>query len=502
MGEARYGLFNYGDLYYGEGSLVSGLAWALEVGWNGGVRTGDNEALYMTGLRTRRGRQYVLDARTGIQMVQTGEFEADILDADGRYNPFNSSSPIYPYCQPGAPFWLWLLHRDTAITYPVMTGYLSSIKPYQATTGGVDRVRIRGEDAQSAMRKRKIRTAIQTSYRTDQALAAILSAMGWTWGSDLDDFTDTMAYWWGRGRTAIEEISDLCNASMGNFFLAGDGQATYYSRLQAHTPVAALTEADIRPGIELLMPWETQRNDVTLVVNTRTAQAAAELWRMSDKPQILAGGSLEVWADYRYDSEQVPALNVVSPVATTDYTANSLEDGSGSDLTANFSVTADIFGETCKLTIANNGAVDGYVTLLKVRGEALTSTPTKLNQTSESGELREMEIDSAWLQSVNLSNDILKMLYQYVATAQIYPQVKLRDQPALQFGPDLFDFVTLNFPAKSIAGDYALGWIEHQWLDATGQLVETTFRFEPPFGGANDYWVFPAQFGRNTRLAG
>jgi hypothetical protein len=59
---------------------------------------------------------------------------------------------------------------------------------------------------------------------------------------------------------------------------------------------------------------------------------------------------------------------MIQPVATTDYTMNTLQDGSGADLTSDFTVTASYTSSGVRFTITNHGAVDGYVTKLQARG--------------------------------------------------------------------------------------------------------------------------------------
>mgnify|MGYP007071590816 CR=1 FL=1 len=499
---AFYDLCNYDDFLYDD-VPTAGLRWFLEIDWNDdGVFDGSNDGFMLADLRTRRGRQNLLRSdNTGLEEVVTGEFEAELDNSDGRYDPYNITSPLYPYIQPGVIFQLRVLDLATGIEHDIMTGNITRIQPYR-TGDGLERVKLRGEDGSTTLKDADVDAGVQSSYRTDQAIAAILTAAGWTGGSNLDTFTDTMSYWWGRGNSAWREIHDLVDASLGQFFIAKGGAATFYSRLHSRASMQTLTESDILAeyGITVMMPWEVMRNDIRMTVNTRTAQSASELWRLSDTPLVRAGESMDLWIDYRYNNDTIPATGVITPVATTDYTMNSLANGSGTNLTGNFTVTATKFAETAKLTIANGGGTDGYITLLKVRGQALTTTPVTLVKAASSGRMRRFMVDNPWLQSVNITQDILTVLYYYLLSGQVYPRVQLLDNPALQFTPDLFSLQSLAFPSKSISGDYATALIEHQWIDALGQKIRTTFYFEPRLG--TSFWVFPALLGISTRFAG
>lgn len=65
---------------------------------------------------------------------------------------------------------------------------------------------------------------------------------------------------------------------------------------------------------------------------------------------------------------QVSGTNMQTPVATTDYLANTLADGSGTNKTANVVVTATYYGDTVYYSIANNASTGVYITFLQARG--------------------------------------------------------------------------------------------------------------------------------------
>lgn len=467
------------------------LTWTFEVDWdNDGNYT--NEAGNLFDLTTRRGRKFPLRSDgKGLEEVQTGQLIAKLIDLDRRYDPYYTSSPLYPYVLPGSPFRLQVRHNG--VTYDVMKGYLENIRPTGEVVG---RVQIDGQDGREYLKKATARTTLQTSLQVDQAIDQVLAEVDWTDGASLDAFSDTLAYWWAAGASAWYEINQLIDASLGKFFIAADGQAKYYSRLVDRSVVQTLSEYEVQVGIPLRQPWEVVKNDISLIVKTRTQQATAELWRLGDKPLVTAITTLTVWASFAYNNQTVPATNVISPVATTDYLMNSQADGLGTNLTGNFTVTATIFGEAVKLEIDNLGLVDGYVTLLKVRGDALTTQPVTMNSQDATSITRykrsTLEIESNWLQSIETASDLLTYILNFYKDAQKFPTAKLRNQPALQFGPDLFDFQTLLFPSKGISGDFVTGYIEHKWLEPTGNLVETTFYLEPDPAATPGLWFFPA----------
>jgi hypothetical protein len=67
-------------------------------------------------------------------------------------------------------------------------------------------------------------------------------------------------------------------------------------------------------------------------------------------------------------SARVNGKDMVTPVSGTDYTANTAEDGSGSDIKADLVVAVTFGTESAEYTLTNNNAATMYVTLLQFRG--------------------------------------------------------------------------------------------------------------------------------------
>jgi hypothetical protein len=102
----------------------------------------------------------------------------------------------------------------------------------------------------------------------------------------------------------------------------------------------------------------------------RTATALEVVFSLGSPMLVPAGQSITFKAHYKSpDSGQtISATNLQTPVATTDYLMNSAEDGSGSNLTASFTVTATYYGDLVEYLIENEATDDGYITHLQARG--------------------------------------------------------------------------------------------------------------------------------------
>jgi hypothetical protein len=251
-------------------------------------------------------------------------------------------------------------------------------------------------------------------------------------------------------------------------------------------------------GIDVAQPWEVVRNTVRVWVYPRVLVSATEIWRYREIPSIAAGGSLEIWADFTYNSKSVPAKTVTTPVATTDYTAHSQSDGLGTNLTANISITITDFSQSAKLVITNNGGTTAYLTLMKLRGDVI-DLPNATYQEAVSGAAinQTFELDLPWIQSTMVAVGFADYLLLYLS-GRAFLRVRLTDQPETQFSVDLNSLVDIDIPDLGIYGTFRVAWLKHSWRDRSGMVVDTEWLLEPFISLSGMYWTFPATIGTTT----
>ena len=502
---ARYNHFTYGNgTKYGQRAPQNSLSWVLQVDWdNDGIFNGDNEAERMKSLLLRRGREnYVRSDGSGFEDVRAGTVTIILDNSDGRYDPYNSGSPIYPYVRPGVKCYLWVQDDLDWTRYNVFYGYINDIQP----KGGIDeQVRMEIVDGITILSQQDIQDVLYENLLVADAIAMILSSCGWDGGSVIEDNKDTLPYWWTMDKKGWQAIDELCNAFLGRAFVDVDGKLRFYSRHHIGTPEMTLTQDKLLKEIVIPQPWEVVRNRIYVTARPRKRYDGVEIWRMQDVVYLGAGDSVEIWANYTYNNESVPASDVITPVATTDYLANSASDGTGSDLTSSFSVTMTAFSAAAKLTVTNNGSNSGYITFLRLRGNALSSinTTTILREDTSSQNLyqiRTMRLDNEMIQDTNMAIDFAGFLRNKLSSPIKYPMIEVEGRANIQFALDLFDTVTLTVSAKAIDGDYDIAYVEHNWMDEGGNAVRTRFILEPTedFSG---YWMFTTQIGISSVFA-
>ena len=101
------------------------------------------------------------------------------------------------------------------------------------------------------------------------------------------------------------------------------------------------------------------------------------LFSMQRRVEILAGSTITLSLRYRDPNEKatdVGATGIVKPVALTDFTFNSLEDGTGDDRTNDIELVAfedSLGGNQSELRITNTGTLSGWFLLSQLRGTPL-----------------------------------------------------------------------------------------------------------------------------------
>ena len=509
MSTARYSGAIYGStgLTYGARAINRQLTWILLIDWdNDGVFNGDNEAARIFDLETTNGRQFYMKSDgSGPEEVSEGSVSLSLDNHDGRFDPYNLSSPLAGYIMPGRKFQLKVVDEATGTIYPIMTGAIEEIRP---NYGAIDTVKMTLINEKRQLSKTIVRTTVQQNMRYDDALDKILDTIGWSASKrDIDsNISEVMPYWWGGGNDAWTEMQGVADAALGMLCISEDGKLTYISRISGDSSTVTLGDSDVTLdyGIRTPSPWETVRNRIWIYARAWHQSTDVELWNSNDQLMILPGESKALWATYTAGGESAVATSVTQPVANTDYMFNSAPDGTGTDLTSYISIVMSAFATTAKLTITNSGATTAYRKLLKLRGNAITPDKyTYVERTDQAsiddyGDLL-YEIKSDWLQDVNTAIDEANILIARLVTARQYPRVKISDKPSKQFALKLFRLVNTNFVCKGISGEFRVGYIKHRWLDRTGDRVETEIFLEPNLmSNLSGTWIFPATMGVTT----
>jgi hypothetical protein len=498
---ARYSQRKYGTFKYGTTAL-SQPGYAFEIDWPGnGSWPGENEASRILSLTIERGRRYFITPEgDGFEPEDTGRFGVVLDNSDGRYDPYNASSPIYDYLGPGKLFRMQV-RTATNQQFPLMTGILSEPTPYEE--GAIPKVRLEGTDGWQFLRDQhnQVTVGLQENVYLDEAFGLILDEARWPvlWGTDLDGGVDARPYWWVTEQSPSAALFDLSSSEMGRLWIAADGRLTFRSRHSIDTPVLTLGHLDIlKDGVRLLQPLDVVRNVIQITAQPRALGALDEVWRSDSAVYIRSGETINLWAEFTLNGETVPAKNCLTPVPTTDYLVNTASDGSGTNLTGSVAVAALFYSTQAYLSITNNSASSGYITLLRVRGNpVVTGDPMRFQEQDGNSiqrfQRRTFNLESPWLQNPNVARSLARFLKGFLATTRTYLLLDLMPNPDVQFAADLGQEVHVVLPGRNIDQVFRLVYIRHEWSNPTGIVTRTRWMLEPFEAVDGNYWRVPSQ---------
>lgn len=334
-----------------------------------------------------RGRDYASQL-TGRSVG--GVLLLDLDDRDGKYASFNTASAIVTAGGSIVPGRKVRVRTTAPSAATLWTGFLRSVLPGRAASGEKT-ARLEAVGPLGLIGEKKVRAARLTSVRTDVAIGAILDDVGWPAGDrSLDTGDTTITRWYAKERLCIDALRDVELSEGGFIQEAKDGKIAFERRQHRllgtpHTTVqatfsdaagAARTYREPVQEDPLLQIFNIFRAGVQLY----TVGALQVLWTLAEtgaaSPKIVAGQTktfIAKWptADATNQDDAVDAWT--TPVATTDWTANSAADGSGTDLTASLTAVVVKSANHMEIALTNGHAtLDAYVTFLQARGTPVT----------------------------------------------------------------------------------------------------------------------------------
>ena len=232
------------------------------------------------------------------------------------------------------------------------------------------RTKIRGIGIQTNQRSDQIIDTIVTSSVTRQPASKSLATGQSTFAIALDNMHDTQT-------PVLQALSDTVVSELGYLYVKGTGQLVFEDRHQRPKFGAAVGSFDnTMAELEARRDRADIANRVYVIVHPRTTAGSAsvlyELTTTDSVPSVQAGETIQITAPFReasIKSYRVAGTSVVTPVAGTDWIANTAEDGSGSVITSDVAVTlATTAANAVTFNIVNNGTVIAYLTTLQVRG--------------------------------------------------------------------------------------------------------------------------------------
>jgi hypothetical protein len=497
FGKRKFGTFKFGP------TVLKNPRYGLEVDWDGdALFDGSNEGPNLQDLSIECGRKYTVSAEgDSLEAEDTGRLSAVLIDQDRRYDPYNVSSPLFGMLT-GGKYFRCRVRSMTDQIYPLIAGKLD--EPISYMERRMPMARFQGTDGWGYLRDQGnlVTVPLQENIYAEQAIQKVLDAADWPrlWGTDMNEGVDARPYFWVDSRSPAQVIHELAHNELGNVCITGEGKLKFRSRLSLETESMLITDDDVI-NVQKMTPAEVVRNVINVQSAPRSEQATAVVWGIPGRLQVQAGQTIDdVFAEFTYNNETVPVKSPITPVPTTDFNAKANEDGTGTDYTANFTVSMYAYSTKAQLSITNNGGTTAWI-YVRVRGNPITKANSVSFAYRGDASIKQfgprpftLSID----QSVNIARQYRDLLGTYLTQAKNYLVLDLMPEPDVQFAGQLGMIIRARLTNHGIDQAYRLIRYSHKFHDKNGIVVKTRWWLEPYvrlFTGVQIPFQLPVQLG-------
>ena len=327
-------------------------------------------------------------------------------NADQRFSPEYTSGTLYPNFTRGKRIKISANYSST--DYDLFVGRISNITP-QANTKGPRETTITVQGFLREAQLAEVFVPIMENVTADEALAVVMEAsaiyppaLGKVWRLGITGFTELetntiladsadifsaevgintftiIGDEWDEGVSLYGALRDIAGREAGRIFVSRDGVITLWNAHHFITKNSsdqtftqdAFTEMTYGFGSGVI-------NNVIVQARPRTIGTVPETLAELDKAIKIGKGKTKA-VSFRYRDTSIDATisgkDVITPVATTDYTANANEDGTGTDYTDAVTIKViEIHANRARFEFTNGGPVDVWLQpSSKVRGIKIT----------------------------------------------------------------------------------------------------------------------------------
>lgn len=511
------------------------LEYSINVDWNGDDDLdGSNEAEYMLRWACDRGRQRLIGSPgSGFEPYRVGRLTVELDNHDGRFNPWNTDSPLYGNLEPGKLMEMKVaIHDSTSATgyttYSVFTGYTSGL----SMNGWNETATLECEDGLGMLENKKFDMFVIGNYTTPtdikiyDVMDNFVELSGYPYGTDFStgdpssDYLGAVAF--VDNGTYLNEFEKICNASLGSIACEKDGTLAYHSIYDSDSSILTLTDSNTIRYPEFPNPWEYKRTKVNLdaeiLYNTSATIFLADVTHKTYNISALTSEVL--WMPYftsyapSYLSEETYFDNLhVSEFPSTGYFNEYIYLAESSDLfgvdSSDYSLTITPYLTNAKVEITNPSTSEwGFGYLYYVGGEYACSLSKDDNKfdferisvgsTSSEWDESEFKVESSVYNTIHYYfggygtpvptsyanaqrariNKLGNLIYDYVSTEHVFPILQMEGRYDYQFLLDVEKKVTYTSALLGISDDYRICGLSHQSL-GTPQSVLTTIYLYP-----------------------
>jgi hypothetical protein len=194
-------------------------------------------------------------------------------------------------------------------------------------------------------------------------------------------------------QTALAEFRKLAFSEYGLIYQKADGtlraEDRHY-RMSNTSSVWTLADADYQ-GLELPSSRDDLINTVRVITHPKDVDNVANvtIYNQANVIEFAAGQTKMLLGSYRDQTtgDPIGATDIQPQVSGTDYTANTLEDGSGSNVSSSFTVAVTAGQSGVRFDVTNGTGGTAYLTTLRLIGKGIYDYGATIHEATDSSSI-------------------------------------------------------------------------------------------------------------------
>jgi hypothetical protein len=296
--------------------------------------------------------------------------------------------------------------------------------------------------------------------------------------------------------TMLQEFQRLAVSEFGRIWVNRVGALIYENRPYRSGLSVSLSLQDTQIAtLDVADRTRDALNRVEVTVHPRIVDDASTtiLFSLNNPLEIAAGETKVILGPYRVETApdtivRVGGLDLIDPIATTDYLMNSLQDGTGTNLTASLGVVANYGANGVQYRLTNNSGGIGFVTKLQARGRGVYDFRTVVVEATDdeaivSDGVNSIAIDMPYQEDADvaqtIADDVLAA-YGPIITRPLQVSLYVNDADLGGIlGHDISTRISITEQLTNLSSKQAfINGIRFELIDGT--LGVLTWRLAPP----------------------
>lgn len=381
--------------------------------------------------------------------------EAELDNTSGRFLPnyMGGSSELHTAILPRRPFIINAGFHFEGIdqTIPQFAGTFTKVPEINVRN---KTVQVQGADNTDFFHNRYVDDeAMFTTERSDVVIEDILQSMGMATSQyELDTGLNIIKFGlFERGSKWGDHIHEIVQAENGQFYQDEEGKFRFENRQHWTNFPHFNVQRDIGTAqvLEAELPGEDHIINVVEVKGTPREVEANQI--VYDREEYAGGGAVklepgvrtDVWVNFNdpmFAIDTPDRLDTSSSTQTSYYAANTNEDGSGADITANVVLAGvDKFSQAMRLVFRNDHAVAGFINKLVIWARPARRTGDVYYREAYGSsvtayEERPYKIENPYIQESSWAQSLAGMILEAYAQPENLQKLTIRAIPELQLG--------------------------------------------------------------------